>query len=116
MGYILYQAGDRDAALGHLLKALQVNPDLVPAHALVGQLLLERQQYLRATISYRIVAAAMPENPSVLYNLGLALWGQGLRDQAKSTINTAIGLYQRQGDQAGAQRGRELIEFWVAQP
>jgi tetratricopeptide (TPR) repeat protein len=111
MGYVLYQANDREAALTHLLKAVQSNPDLVAAHALLGELLLERQQYLRAAVSYRKVAEANPNDPAILYNLGLALWGQGLSPQARSNIELAILFYERQGDDAGADRARELINL-----
>jgi hypothetical protein len=41
----------------------------------------------------------------------LALWGQGLSPQARSNIELAILFYERQGDEAGADRARELINL-----
>jgi tetratricopeptide (TPR) repeat protein len=112
MGYVLYQQGDREAAFSYLLRSVRLDPDLVAAHALLGELLLEREQYLQAVLSYRKVAEAQPSDPAAFYNLGLALWGQGLQAQALSNLELAAILYTRQGNPEGADRARELMTFW----
>jgi tetratricopeptide (TPR) repeat protein len=112
MGYILYQEGNREEAFEYLLRAVRLDPDLVAAHALLGGLLLEREQYLQAVLSYRRVVEARPDDPAAFYNLGLALWGQGLQAQAVSNVELARYMYERQGDTEGAERAVALINFW----
>jgi tetratricopeptide (TPR) repeat protein len=112
MGYILYQEGNREEAFEYLLRAVRLDPDLIAAHALLGELLLEREQYLQAVLSYRRVTAARPDDPAAFYNLGLALWGQGLQAQAVSNVELARYMYERQGDTAGAERAVALMTFW----
>ncbi|MFH7243166.1 MAG: tetratricopeptide repeat protein [Spirulina sp.] len=112
MGYILYQEGDRESAFEHLVRAVRLNPDLIAAHALLGELLLEREQFLQAVLSYRRVVDARPDDPAAFYNLGLALWGQGLQAQAVSNVELARYMYERQGNTEGAERAVALINFW----
>lgn len=112
MGYILYQEGNREEAFEYLLRAVRLDPDLIAAHALLGELLLEREQYLQAVLSYRRVVEARPDDPAAFYNLGLALWGQGLQAQAVSNVELARYMYERQGDTEGAERAVALINFW----
>jgi hypothetical protein len=61
------------------------------------------------------VAEANPNDPAILYNLGLALWGQGLSSQARSNIELAILFYERQGDEIGAERARQLVNLMMSQ-
>lgn len=63
-------------------------------------------------MSYRRVVEARPDDAAAFYNLGLALWGQGLQGQAVSNVEVARYIYERQGDTEGAQRARALINFW----
>lgn len=112
MGYLLYQEGDREGAFEYLMRSVRLDPDLISAHALLGSLLLEREQYLQAVLSYRRVVEARPEDPAALYNLGLALWGQGFHAQAVSNIEFARSMYERRGDAAGAERAVALLDFW----
>ena len=116
MGYVLYQQGDREAAFDYLVRAVRLDPDLVAAHALLGELMLEREQYLQAVLSYRQVVEARPEDPAAFYNLGLALWGQGFQAQALSNVELAAILYERQGNTEGVTRARELMALWGYEP
>jgi tetratricopeptide (TPR) repeat protein len=116
MGYIFYQEGNREAAFEHLMRAVRIDPELVAAHALLGGILLEREQYLQAVLSYRRVVEARPDDPAAFYNLGLALWGQGFQAQAVSNVDLARSMYERQGNTEGAERAVALMEFWGVAP
>ena len=57
----------------------------------------------------------MSDDPAAHYNLGLALWGQGFKGQAVSSMEFASYLYERQEDEAGVSRAEEVLEFWQGQ-
>ncbi|MEO0869947.1 MAG: tetratricopeptide repeat protein, partial [Cyanobacteria bacterium J06642_11] len=78
----------------------------------LGTLLLEREQYIRAVISYRQIVRQYPEDAGARYNLGLALWGQGRRDAAVQALEEARRLYERQDNEAEADRANDLLETW----
>ncbi|MEL7053937.1 MAG: tetratricopeptide repeat protein, partial [Cyanobacteria bacterium J06588_5] len=109
---ILRKRGETTAALNHFEQAVESNPSLSPAQAALGELLLEREQYLRAVLAYRQLTRTFPEDEGVRYNLGLALWGQGNSRAAIEALERSLRLYERQDDSIGAERATALLEVW----
>jgi len=68
--------------------------------------------YLQAIGAYRRVIQVFPNNPGAHYNLGLALWAEGLEKQALSSINRARRLYADQEDLESVDRVDALLELW----
>jgi tetratricopeptide (TPR) repeat protein len=114
IGKILREQGKDDEAYDYLLRAVRINPDFTAAHALIGDLQLERQNYFQAVLSYRQLVLALPSDPGAHYNLGLALYGQGLEDQAMYYVEIAKTLYREQENQEGIDRAQALLDYWQA--
>ena len=101
-----------EAALIHFEETVESNPSFTPAQAALGALLLEREQFIRAVISYRQIVRQFPEDAGARYNLGLALWGQGRRQAAVESLRQARRLYREQENENEAQRAEELLKAW----
>lgn len=67
---------------------------------------------LVAIVAYRRVLDAFPGNPGAHYNLGLALWAEGLEQQAIVQVTSARRLYLAQEDLASVDRVDALLELW----
>jgi tetratricopeptide (TPR) repeat protein len=70
-GALAYQEGNRDRALAALQSALQVNPDLIMARFLLGNIYKEQGEYAAAVEQYERVVELDPYVASNHYNLGL---------------------------------------------
>lgn len=70
---------------------------------LIGDVLMEQGNYLRAIVLYRQVLDETPNNALAYYKLGLALQGRQRGQEAKEALERARDLYRRQGDAAGVQ-------------
>ena len=53
-----------------------------------------------------------PDNPGAHYNLGLALWAEGLENQALASVGRARRLYTADDDIDSVERVDALLELW----
>jgi tetratricopeptide (TPR) repeat protein len=70
-GALAYQEGSRDRAVAALQSALQVNPDLIMARFLLGNIYKEQGEYAAAAEHYERVVELDPYVAANHYNLGL---------------------------------------------
>lgn len=84
--------GDRAAAAGHLLDALERDPDHVGARGSLGALALSVGDFARAVESFAQVVALMPGDVDARVGLAAALAGQGDRRGASKQYATALEL------------------------
>ena len=70
-GALAYQEGSRDRALAALQSSLQVNPDLIMARFLLGNIYKEQGEYAAAAEQYERVVELDPYVAANHYNLGL---------------------------------------------
>ena len=117
LGYEL-ELNEPEQARDAYRRALELNPDHVPARVNLGRLLHERKQVKLAEVHYRLALAGEPDNTTALFNLGVALEDLGRLDEAAQTYETAVRcepkhadahfnlarLYERQGKKAAAIR------------
>jgi tetratricopeptide (TPR) repeat protein len=117
LGYEL-ELNEPDQARDAYRRALELNPDHVPARVNLGRLLHERKQVKLAEVHYRLALAGEPDNTTALFNLGVALEDLGRLDEAAQTYESTVRcepkhadahfnlarLYERQGKKAAAIR------------
>ena len=90
-GLTALKRGDREAALGHVKKAVALAPDDAEALTLLGWLHLEAAGDVDAAIaSYRKVAELKPAIPEVHNNLGVALKRKGDFGHAVASFTLAL--------------------------
>lgn len=92
-GDILFIKGDLGGALESYTAAHQViglSEDIV---ARLGSLSMTRQDYTLAVQYYQYWASQSPDDPLPRYCLGLALTGQGDRDEAQASLQHSADLY-----------------------
>lgn len=95
-GVLAYQSGQKDQAVQSFLAAVQENPDLRMAHAMLGDIFRSDGKYLRALPHDQAVARLDPYTVSAHYNLGITYhFLNRLRDAAASYLK-ALNL--RPGD------------------
>ncbi len=72
--------------------ALQLNRNLVGAHQLYGRLLASANHYADAASQYRAASQLDPDDPSILYDLALALHLEGKDDEAIKEYREVVRL------------------------
>jgi tetratricopeptide (TPR) repeat protein len=87
-GVRAYQAGDADRAIEILTRAVEKNPDLLMAQALLGDLYRGKDDYVRASIYYENVVRLDPFSFLNYYKLGVTY-------QLLSRLAEAAGAYQK---------------------
>jgi tetratricopeptide (TPR) repeat protein len=98
---ILQAKGQYNRALQSYQRALFLKADLVEAQVAIGDIYMEKQDYLSAVVAYRQYTAAAPQNPEAYYKLGKALKNRDRNDDARTALEQAKRLYKDQGKQDG---------------
>jgi len=115
----LAEAGDLDAALGKLDKAIKIEPDEAAFYALRGQILKEQKKDAAAQKDFDKAVSLYPEMFSYRLHRGLGYLDENKLDQAKEdllaanqTVPTSIA-FLRLGDIAVKQNNRdEAIKYY----
>jgi tetratricopeptide (TPR) repeat protein len=89
LGAALATRGEADLAEIEVRRALELSPRLPRAHTTLATLLMNRGMQEEALQSARNATALDKEDPTVLYNLGLAEWFAGERRTAKAAFERA---------------------------
>ena len=76
---LLGSQGDLAAALGHLQRALEIQPDYADAHNNLGIALAARGQVNEAVAHFRRALEIRPDDPSARQNLDALLQHHGIR-------------------------------------
>jgi Flp pilus assembly protein TadD len=77
---------------------------------LIGEILLEQENFLEAIVAYRRLTELTPEDAKAYYNLGIALKKRDRTDEAIAALKKARELYQRQGKKEGTQQAESLLQ------
>jgi Flp pilus assembly protein TadD len=89
LGSVLATRGEPDLAEIEVRRALDLSPRLPRAHTTLATLQMQRGAQEEALRSARSATALDKEDPTVLYNLGLAEWFAGDRKTAKAAFDRA---------------------------
>ena len=92
LGGILHARGQDDEALGHVLRAIALDPRLAAAHSNHGGILLARGQPAAAVAAFERALALLPDQADLHYNLGRALTGSGRAEAALACYDQALRL------------------------
>ncbi|HEV2194075.1 MAG TPA: tetratricopeptide repeat protein [Candidatus Acidoferrum sp.] len=71
------QRGDNELAARKYQEVIQLNPNVVAAHANLGVVLVSLGRYDEAITQYNVALAEAPGNPELRLNLGLAYYKKG---------------------------------------
>lgn len=91
------RASYEELAIGHVERALALNPTYADSHVLRGLLLLARQDLSGAAESFRLAARFEPQNPQHLYNEALAHYQMSQWREAIQLLELAIRVDPNQG-------------------
>jgi tetratricopeptide (TPR) repeat protein len=72
LGRIWDYQGAHAIALRHAINAVEINPESVPAHTLLGTVYLHREEPEKAAVAFQSVLELDPDNTSILANIGYA--------------------------------------------
>lgn len=89
LGSVLSTRGEGGQAEAEVRRALELAPRLPRAHTTLATLQMQRGEQEEALRSARNAAALDGEDPTVLYNLGLAEWFAGERSTARAAFDRA---------------------------
>ncbi|MEN0062924.1 MAG: tetratricopeptide repeat protein [Myxococcota bacterium] len=92
LGWSHYLDGNKPAAIQSLLKAVELEPDLVPALVYLATVYLEDRNYGDMIPLLETALKQDPDNPDVHLNLGIAYRGMERFDEAKQAYETALKL------------------------
>lgn len=92
LGVLDEHFGKIDEAMAKYRRAVELDPSYVAARNRVARLLLEQQKYAEAETELRAALRWNPNAEGVLYNLSLALDGQGRRAEALPYLEDAHAL------------------------
>lgn len=84
--------GDLEEAEKLLIQAIAMNPAHLEAHAKLGMIYLNQEQYAKAELFYRKLVLTKSDDPVYFSNLGLALFQQEKYLEAKGFYEKAIEL------------------------
>lgn len=85
-------------AIAAFQNALNADPDFGLAHARMGDLLAEREEYFAANIAYEAALVLEPDSPEIYNSLGELLYTMGYFDRAVNAWRTAIELDPTYGE------------------
>jgi Flp pilus assembly protein TadD len=109
---VLATRGDPAAAEAEVRRALELSPRLPRAHTTLATLLMQRGAREEAVRSARNAAALDREDPTVLYNLGLAEWFAGERRTARAAFDRAAEALGATASAATATAGASRRPWW----
>lgn len=125
-GQAALRAGDKERALAEFTKALEVNPNFVPAHMGVGDIYRMDRNWAMAQPSFARAAQLEPSNFDAQYFNGLMLqllnrvteaiaaYGRALRlrpDDFNSTLNLSAAYYSLDENAQALAYGREAVRL-----
>lgn len=84
LGWLLYLRGKKPNAMFHLQRAVELDPNLVPADVYLARLYLEDRNYGDMVPLLQRARDLDPENHDVLMNLGIAYRGVASRSYSKA--------------------------------
>ncbi len=87
---IAEQGGDLDVALTYAQRAKQKAPNSLEVSDTLGWIYLKKNLTGNALDIYRDIVGKAPQNPTFRYHLGMALFQQGNRAQAKQELEAAL--------------------------
>jgi predicted O-linked N-acetylglucosamine transferase (SPINDLY family) len=93
LGYLTHQDGQHEAALGHLAKAIELNPNFIDSYVWRGMALQALGRAAEAEASYRRVLIYNPRHFDALCNLAGALVLQHRAAEAIPLLEKAIALH-----------------------
>lgn len=103
LGSVLAMRGEVEAAEDEVRRAVELSPRLARARTTLAAILVRRGAHEEALRQARNAAAVDLEDPTVLYNLGLAEWVGGDRRTAKAAFRHAEEILRRESG-GGIQR------------
>jgi tetratricopeptide (TPR) repeat protein len=92
MGNAYVSLGRKEEALDAYAKAMDLNPYFPLSYVNASALYFSEKKYVEAEAVLRRADAAVPENPQVLYNLGLVLRVQNRKDEAREFFGKVLDL------------------------
>jgi tetratricopeptide (TPR) repeat protein len=84
--------GNRGEALGHLQAALSLNPGLVEARALLGELHIQERSFESAAADYARALRDEPGSPGLLADYGYCLLQLGRDGEAEEALGQAVRI------------------------
>ncbi|MFL5242270.1 MAG: tetratricopeptide repeat protein [Gemmataceae bacterium] len=119
-GWVLERLNDQDGAMKDYKRAIELDPDLVPARLRLAEMFLERNDPLGAVPHLDLLFKRFPNDPEVMARLGQCRFLQGEHREARRLLEEAV---QQLPDDAGVlihltkldmQEGRPAdAEQWV---
>ena len=88
----MYRKQDLDGAIAHYRKAVQLDPNNVPAHTSLGKALADNKDLDGAILHYEKAVALAPDSTEAHNDLGAALVLKGKLDEAVLEFREAIRL------------------------
>jgi len=92
LGFLLYQRGDRGAALAEYRKAVEINPADPGSLTNLGNALRDIDDLDEAEACYRRALSIRQDHPEANNNLGMMLSERGQHDQALACYRKALAL------------------------
>ena len=89
LGSVLATRGEPELAESEVRQALELSPRLARAHTTLATLLVQRGDRDEGLKEARSAAALDMEDPTILFNLGLAEWVAGERKTARAAFRRA---------------------------
>ncbi len=90
LGVDEFRSGDLDRAQADLQRALELDPGLVSAHNAIAAVYMKRRQPTQAVAHWRRAIELNPRLFDALYNLGVALYDAGQRDEARPYLERFV--------------------------
>ena len=87
-----------------------MRPNLVEAHAAIGEIQLEKQDFLGAIGTFRRVIQLDPDRAEAYYNMGKAFKARDRKSEAIQAFQQALDTYRQQGNNDGAQRAEAALQ------
>ncbi len=92
LGITLYQAGNREAGIAHIRRAIELAPNYAEAYANLGHLLREMGHLDEAIACCKKAIQLNPKLPEAFINLGSAFYAQGKFEDSANCHRQAIVL------------------------
>jgi tetratricopeptide (TPR) repeat protein len=108
-----YNAGDRDRALSQLMEATRVNPDLIMARLVLGDLFRAQGDYKKAVEQYEKLTKLDPNYAPNWYRLGVGYQFIEKLKEAASSYRKAIAI-EPKDDKSNMNLG--LVELYLGHP
>ena len=110
VGTLLKAQNDMEGALAAYQRAVVAKPRLIEAHAAIGEIQLEKEDYFSAIVTFRRVINLDPENANAYYNLGVGLLAQQRKSEAIAAFEQARDLYKQQGKTEELEKTKEILQ------